>query len=110
MSCLHVQIYGPESSGKTTLAMHAIAEVQKLGGNACLIDAENAFDVVYAEVSSSHGSCMCIRHARTCCSSAETPLASLAVTHSCAAFACGLVVASKPMCVEPCVSLFSHAQ
>lgn len=58
MFCLHVQIYGPESSGKTTLAMHAIAEVQKLGGNACLIDAENAFDVVYAEVSCSHGSCM----------------------------------------------------
>ncbi|WIA32067.1 hypothetical protein OEZ86_002919 [Tetradesmus obliquus] len=43
-----VEIFGPESSGKTTLAMHAIAEVQKQGGIACFIDAEHAFDAVYA--------------------------------------------------------------
>jgi recombination protein RecA len=45
-----VQIFGPESSGKTTLAMHAIAEVQKKGGIACFIDAEHAFDANYADV------------------------------------------------------------
>ena len=39
-----VEIYGPESSGKTTLAIHAIAEAQKLGGIAAIIDAEHAFD------------------------------------------------------------------
>lgn len=44
-----VEIYGPESSGKTTLAIHAIAEVQKLGGIAAIIDAEHAFDRQYAE-------------------------------------------------------------
>jgi len=44
-----VEIYGPESSGKTTLAIHAIAEVQKLGGIAAIIDAEHAFDRFYAE-------------------------------------------------------------
>ena len=44
-----VEIYGPESSGKTTLAIHAIAEVQKLGGTAAFIDAEHAFDRFYAE-------------------------------------------------------------
>lgn len=43
-----VEIYGPESSGKTTLAIHAIAEAQKLGGVAAFIDAENAFDSSYA--------------------------------------------------------------
>ncbi len=43
-----VEIYGPESSGKTTLAIHAIAEAQKLGGVAAFIDAENAFDSNYA--------------------------------------------------------------
>ena len=43
-----VEIYGPESSGKTTIALHAIAEVQKNGGRAALIDAEHAFDPVYA--------------------------------------------------------------
>ena len=43
-----VEIYGPESSGKTTLALHAIAEVQKLGGDAAFIDAEHALDPVYA--------------------------------------------------------------
>ncbi len=44
-----VEIYGPESSGKTTVAIHAIAEVQKQGGIAAFIDAEHAFDRTYAE-------------------------------------------------------------
>jgi len=43
-----VEIYGPESSGKTTLALHAIAEAQKAGGIAAMIDAEHAFDQTYA--------------------------------------------------------------
>jgi recombination protein RecA len=43
-----VEIYGPESSGKTTLALHAIAEAQKAGGIAAFIDAEHAFDRFYA--------------------------------------------------------------
>src|SRR6202021_901878 len=43
-----VEIYGPEASGKTTLTLHAIAEVQKQGGVAAFIDAEHALDVVYA--------------------------------------------------------------
>ncbi len=43
-----VEIYGPESSGKTTLALHCIAEAQKLGGEAAFIDAEHALDPVYA--------------------------------------------------------------
>jgi recombination protein RecA len=44
-----IEIYGPESSGKTTLAIHAIAEAQKRGGIAAFIDAEHAFDRFYAE-------------------------------------------------------------
>jgi recombination protein RecA len=44
-----VEIYGPESSGKTTLVQHIIAEAQELGGTAALIDAEHAFDPIYAE-------------------------------------------------------------
>ena len=44
-----VEIYGPESSGKTTLAIHAIAEVQKQGGIAAIVDAEHAFDQFYAQ-------------------------------------------------------------
>ncbi len=43
-----IEIYGPESSGKTTLALHAIAEIQKKGGTAAFIDAENALDPSYA--------------------------------------------------------------
>lgn len=43
-----IEIYGPESSGKTTLALHAVAETQKLGGEAAFIDAEHALDPVYA--------------------------------------------------------------
>lgn len=43
-----IEIFGPESSGKTTLALHAIAQVQKKGGRAAFIDAENAIDPVYA--------------------------------------------------------------
>lgn len=44
-----IEVYGPESSGKTTLAMHCIAEAQKKGGLAAFIDAEHAFDKIYAE-------------------------------------------------------------
>ncbi len=44
-----IEIYGPESSGKTTLAIHAIAEAQKMGGIAAFIDAEHAFDSFYAQ-------------------------------------------------------------
>ena len=44
-----IEMYGPESSGKTTLALHAIAEAQKLGGIAAFVDAEHALDPVYAK-------------------------------------------------------------
>ena len=44
-----IEIYGPESSGKTTLALHIVAESQKLGGNAAFIDAEHALDPGYAK-------------------------------------------------------------
>ena len=44
-----IEIFGPESSGKTTLAIHCIAEAQKLGGTCAFIDAEHAFDPTYAE-------------------------------------------------------------
>ena len=44
-----IEVYGPESSGKTTLALHAVAEAQKAGGTAAFIDAEHALDVYYAE-------------------------------------------------------------
>jgi recombination protein RecA len=44
-----VEVYGPESSGKTTLTLHAIAECQKLGGTAAFVDAEHALDPIYAE-------------------------------------------------------------
>ena len=44
-----VEIFGPESSGKTTLALHAIAEAQKIGGTAAFIDAEHALDPAYAK-------------------------------------------------------------
>ncbi len=44
-----IEVYGPESSGKTTLTLHAIAEVQKQGGTAAFIDAENALDPAYAK-------------------------------------------------------------
>ncbi|MGI9362441.1 MAG: ATPase domain-containing protein, partial [Parasphingorhabdus sp.] len=43
-----IEIYGPESSGKTTLALHVIAEAQKAGGTAAFVDAEHALDPVYA--------------------------------------------------------------
>ena len=43
-----IEIYGPESSGKTTLTLHAIAQAQKQGGKAAFIDAEHAIDPVYA--------------------------------------------------------------
>ena len=44
-----IEIYGPESSGKTTVALHMVAEAQKLGGTAAFIDAEHALDPVYAK-------------------------------------------------------------
>ncbi len=44
-----IEVYGPESSGKTTLALHIVAEAQKQGGEAAFIDAENALDPVYAK-------------------------------------------------------------
>ena len=44
-----VEIYGPESSGKTTVALHAVAQAQKMGGIAAFIDAEHALDPVYAK-------------------------------------------------------------
>src|SRR6056300_281532 len=44
-----VEIYGPESSGKTTMTLHAIAECQKQGGTAAFVDAEHALDPIYAE-------------------------------------------------------------
>ncbi|XP_024190518.1 DNA repair protein recA homolog 1, chloroplastic [Rosa chinensis] len=44
-----VEIFGPESSGKTTLALHAISDVQRLGGNAMLVDAEHGFDPAYSK-------------------------------------------------------------
>jgi recombination protein RecA len=47
-----VEIYGPEASGKTTLALHVVAEAQKTGGIAVFIDAEHALDVHYAMISS----------------------------------------------------------
>ena len=43
-----IEIYGPEASGKTTLALHAVAECQKMGGEAAFIDVEHALDPVYA--------------------------------------------------------------
>lgn len=48
-----IEIFGPESSGKTTLALHAIAECQKLNGTAAFVDAEHALDPVYGTLSSS---------------------------------------------------------
>ena len=44
-----IEIYGPESSGKTTIAIHVIAEAQKKGGMCAIIDAEHAFDSAYAQ-------------------------------------------------------------
>ena len=44
-----VEIYGPESSGKTTMTLHAIAECQKIGGTCAFVDAEHALDPLYAE-------------------------------------------------------------
>ena len=44
-----IEIYGPESSGKTTIALHAVAECQKAGGIAAFVDAEHALDPVYAK-------------------------------------------------------------
>lgn len=48
-----IEIYGPESSGKTTVSLHITAEVQKMGGVAAFIDAEHALDPTYAKISAS---------------------------------------------------------
>ena len=60
-----VEIYGPESSGKTTLAMHVVAEAQRIGGICAYIDAEHAIDPVYATPSASTST--------TCSSPSPTP-------------------------------------
>ena len=52
-----VEIYGPESSGKTTLALHTVAEAQKLGGICAFVDAEHALDPVYARKLGVLGTC-----------------------------------------------------
>lgn len=66
-----VEIYGPESSGKTTLALHAIAECQKAGGTAAFVDAEHALDPAYGEF----GQGLCT--AMACLLTAENPQRSL---------------------------------
>jgi recombination protein RecA len=48
LCCVPWQVYGPEASGKTTLALHAVAEVQKAGGQAVFVDAEHAFNIHFA--------------------------------------------------------------
>ena len=56
-----IEIYGPESSGKTTLTLHAIAEIQRQGGTAAFIDAEHALDPAYAEETGRrHGQPTCL--------------------------------------------------
>ena len=49
-----IEIFGPESSGKTTIALQAVAEVQKTGGRAAFIDAEHALDPVYSKIGRAH--------------------------------------------------------
>lgn len=67
-----IEVYGPESSGKTTVALHMVAEVQKRGGIAGFIDAEHALDPAYAknigvdiETSTSHSRTTASRHLRS---------------------------------------------
>ena len=74
-----IEIFGPESSGKTTIALHMVAEVQKAGGIAAFVDAEHALDPVYAKkigvnveelyISQPDGSLWCYRYynCRFCC-------------------------------------------
>ena len=75
------QVFGPESSGKTTLALHAMAAVQKAGGTALLVDAEHAFDAQYSKVSSPvqgvHIHRRPISHALSCCSNVSSCRACL---------------------------------
>ncbi len=54
-----IEIYGPESSGKTTLALHALAEAQKKGGICAFIDAEHALDPIYAAQARRRSSTTC---------------------------------------------------
>ena len=74
-----IEIYGPESSGKTTLALHAVAEAQKLGGVCAFIDAEHALDVGYARK-------IGVRTRTTCSSRSRTTASrpSRSATCSCA--------------------------
>jgi recombination protein RecA len=62
-----IEIYGPESSGKTTLALHAMREAQRKGGAAAFIDAEHALDVSYAKALASTSAC-CSSRSRTAAS------------------------------------------
>ena len=72
-----IEVYGPESSGKTTIALHAIAECQKEGGTAAFIDAEHAMDAVYAGNLSYNASTgtfsQFVREALTSCSMTTDP-------------------------------------
>jgi len=61
-----VEIYGPESSGKTTLCLHAIAEAQKAGGTAAFVDAEHALDIAYAKKLGIQTVPQCHLHHRQC--------------------------------------------
>ena len=69
-----IEIFGPESSGKTTVALHVIAQTQKMGGVAAFIDAEHALDPVYAgklgvnldDLYVSHIFCVCAKSDSTC--------------------------------------------
>lgn len=69
-----LQIYGPEASGKTTLALHAIAEIQKLKGNCLFIDAEHAFDSAYATVRMHHTNLIDPEYVNMFCVAAECSL------------------------------------
>lgn len=57
-----IEIYGPESSGKTTLALHILAEAQKMGGEVAFVDAEHALDPVYAAAFQAHRASRHILH------------------------------------------------
>ena len=59
-------MYGPESSGKTTLALHAMAAVQKAGGTALLVDAEHAFDAQYSQVLPAYRVVACAAEHKLC--------------------------------------------
>ena len=85
-----LQVYGPEASGKTTLALHAIAEAQKLGGDCLFIDAEHAFDAAYAKVTS------VVWHI--------TSKQQVLVTGS-VVFALGVAHCQRALCTAPCLTV-----